>query len=135
MTTTSTSAFPGLYRRLGRNSPTGWFVILAVATGILGWCWAVASAIGAPVRVVTGSRSVRVDAGAVLVSREGDGSTFVAVVDGEASIEGREGAVAVPATSVVLVGVDGSVQVDEAGVEELLADPVLAANLAADDRR
>lgn len=101
----------------------------------VGWCWAVASAIGAPVRVVTGSRSVRVDAGAVLVSREGDGSTFVAVVDGEASIEGREGAVAVPATSVVLVGVDGSVQVDEAGVEELLADPVLAANLAADDRR
>lgn len=42
MTTTSTRAESDLNWRLSRNSLTGW-IILAVATVVLGWCWALAS--------------------------------------------------------------------------------------------
>jgi hypothetical protein len=63
---------------------------------------------------------------------EGDGSSFVIVADGSATLRHRSGTDELVGGTIVLIDGDGGIQADQATLAEIESDPIVAENLAAD---
>jgi hypothetical protein len=127
---------PGTIVRLGRAGGSAGAVdpeLVAVTLGA-GWCW-VAPGEGAPlpVRIDLQDVTFTVHPGSTAVAVvEGDGSSFVIVADGSATLRHRSGTDELVGGTIVLIDGDGGIQADQATLAEIESDPIVAENLAAD---
>jgi len=86
--------------------------------------------------VLLPSGSIAMAAGTTaLVSVEGDGTTFIVVAHGAAVLVEPLGSTMLPGSTVALVPVGCSAQVDEATAAEIEAEPLVARNRALDAGR
>ncbi|MEO6628440.1 MAG: hypothetical protein ABIP03_07700, partial [Aquihabitans sp.] len=123
--------------------PAGDTVEVTVAAGEIGitvddgWCWfALPGAALRTIRAVVPAGTILVPPGTTaLVIIEPDGSTFVAVLAGSASLEQVHGNRSLVAGSVALALPGGEAQVDTATPTELAREPIVTHNIRLDSDR
>ena len=102
-----------------------------------GWCWfALPGDAARPIRAVIPAGIIAVPPGTTaLVIIEPDGSTFVAVLAGSASLEQDQGDVSLSAGAVALAPLGGVAEVDTATPSELAREPIVIHNIRLDEAR
>ncbi len=101
-----------------------------------GWCWVASTATADPVLLTLPAASLLVPPGGhALTVVEGDGSVFVSVVRGTATLDRPGGNVALPVGTIAHLRNDGTVHTDQATPEEMATDELLTRNLVLDEQR
>lgn len=98
-----------------------------------GWCWVASTATADPVLLTLPTAALLVPAGGhALAVVEGDGSVFVSVVRGTATLDRPGGTVSLPVGTIAQLRRDGTVHTDQATPEEMATDEILTRNLSLD---
>jgi hypothetical protein len=119
---------PGLVREVSRLGGT---IGLRVDAG---WCWVASPAGAEPVLLTLTTGTLSIPAGtSALTVVEADGSVFVSVVRGTASLDRPVGSVQLGVGSIAQLSRDGTLHTDTATPEEMASDPVLTRNLLLDE--
>jgi hypothetical protein len=99
-----------------------------------GWCWvAPGEGMAAAVVIDLSTVELTVEPGATaLAVAEVDGSCFIVLADGHGQLRRGDESGALGRGAIVMVDPAGWAQIDQATDEEIVADPIVAENLAAD---